>query len=628
MFGTIKPVSVFISSLLLLVASSPLPVNSQETPELRQLTPKTFPDAIKKNDWFVEFFSPYCGHCTAFKPTWTNLVASRDDPPRLSLAQVDCIAYGDLCREQGVEYYPYIRLYRNHANGTQTKELFSESRELSTLERWLDERVPKGTAPPPGGTYPIPALDSDSKNVQTVAKPKYNVEGKVLVLGADTFLERIASQPTFVKFYAPWCGHCQKLAPKWVDLAERLKGVINVAEVNCDAHGTVCREQEIEGYPTVVLYLNGKKIEYTGSKSVSAMEEYIRKAMSPRIETVDHTQYNSRLKEEDVLFLLLHSGKDNRVMDVISKAAQPLLGNPPIFGSTSKQLYSQYEIASTTSVPVLLAIKAHSPDHYAAKLELAGTIAANENADLLENWLQRNRFPLLGKLGMDNFYSVMKNPTKPFVVLAAIDPGPSAESESEEQATATNLDRLSANAKSQLRKFESIARAWADGRETKDKARETVFVWMDGRKWGKWLKNMYGIEDVSKVTNSDGTVGGGAGIVVVDHGSLLYYDADQTGRPIRLNSDSVFDALRAIYAGHGTPKHSENFLERIARNMNNRLLALEDYVKTHIKTTLFLAVVFCIFLIYSFKWCLAADIREANDYYVDAAEKRERGRLD
>ncbi|KAG9019431.1 hypothetical protein FS842_007850 [Serendipita sp. 407] len=315
-------------------------------------------------------------------------------------------------------------------------------------------------------------------------------------------------------------------------------------------------------------------------------------------------------------------------MDVISKAAQPLLGNPPIFGSTSKQLYSQYEIASTTSVPVLLAIKAHSPDHYAAKLELAGTIAANENADLLENWLQRNRFPLLGKLGMDNFYSVMKNPTKPFVVLAAIDPGPSAESESEEQATATNLDRLSANAKSQLRKFESIARAWADGRETKDKARETVFVWMDGRKWGKWLKNMYGIEDVSKVTNSDGTVGGGAGIVVVDHGSLLYYDADQTGRPIRLNSDSVFDALRAIYAGHGTPKHSENFLERIARNMNNRLLALEDYVKTHIKTTLFLAVVFCIFLIYSFKWCLAADIREANDYYVDAAEKRERGRLD
>jgi len=26
----------------------------------------------------------------------------------------------------------------------------------------------------------------------------------------------------------------------------------------------------------------------------------------------------------------------------------------------------------------------------------------------LEKWLQRNRFPMAGKLGMDNFYNVMK----------------------------------------------------------------------------------------------------------------------------------------------------------------------------------------------------------------------------
>lgn len=33
---------------------------------------------------------------------------------------------------------------------------------------------------------------------------------------------------------------------------------------------------------------------------------------------------------------------------------------------------------------------------------------------------------------------------------------------------------------------------------------------MDGRKWGKWLKNMYGIKDVSKV-------GADSGVVIVDH---------------------------------------------------------------------------------------------------------------
>lgn len=90
-----------------------------------------------------------------------------------------------------------------------------------------------------------------------------------------------ADGPVFVKYYAPWCGHCKKLAPTWSELAGKLRNRVNVVEFNCDAseNKAKCRAEGITGYPTLVFYQGGEKAEYRGARGLSQMEDFANKAV-------------------------------------------------------------------------------------------------------------------------------------------------------------------------------------------------------------------------------------------------------------------------------------------------------------------------------------------------------------
>jgi len=85
--------SIFLSSfyfVFLALLGSAIPVHSTE------FTPDNFKSTIASGIWFIEHFSPYCGHCRQFAPTWEELVKYNDEQTSngIELAQVNCAVHG------------------------------------------------------------------------------------------------------------------------------------------------------------------------------------------------------------------------------------------------------------------------------------------------------------------------------------------------------------------------------------------------------------------------------------------------------------------------------------------------------------------------------------------------------
>jgi thioredoxin 1 len=70
-----------------------------------------------------------------------------------------------------------------------------------------------------------------------------------------------AATPALVDFYAVWCGPCKELVPVLDALSAQYKGKVAFARMDAEKVQAVSEEYRIEGYPTVVLFAQGKEVK-------------------------------------------------------------------------------------------------------------------------------------------------------------------------------------------------------------------------------------------------------------------------------------------------------------------------------------------------------------------------------
>ena len=346
--------------------------------------------------------------------------------------------------------------------------------------------------------------------VQSGSQPNRN--GTSVALTAESFQKFVTTSqdPWFIKFYVPWCGHCQHLAPTWAQMAREMKGKLNVSEVNCEASPRLCKDARVTAYPTIYFFRGGERVEYNGLRGLGDLLSFSGKALDSDVKYVDAATFKEMEETEEVIFVYFFdhatTSEDFAALDRLTLS---LIGHAKIVKTDSEILANRFKISTW---PRLLVSRDGRPTYYTA-------LAPQDMRDFRKvlTWMQSVWQPLVPELTASNAKDIME---RKFAVLGVLDRGKpddflqsrrelknAALEWMDKQTQLFHLERQELRDSKQLRIEEAEdrndQRALRQAKSTvisiteEDFRKGVNFAWVDGVFWERWLRSTYGI-DVSK----------------------------------------------------------------------------------------------------------------------------------
>ncbi|KAL3836941.1 hypothetical protein ACJMK2_022344, partial [Sinanodonta woodiana] len=214
------------------------------------------------NSVMVMFYAPWCGHCKSMKPEYEAAAAAiKAGNIDAVLAAVDATKEKRLGTEYKIQGFPTVKYFKDGAFAWDFNE--------RTADKFL-EHMKNPTEPPP----PPP----------TEAKWE-EVESDVVHLTDENFKNILKKKKhALVMFYAPWCGHCKKAKPEYMQAAAKYKDDNKVvfAAIDCTTHNTMCTSHDVTGYPTFKYFNYGKNEQkYMGGREEQDFVNFMKDPLNP-----------------------------------------------------------------------------------------------------------------------------------------------------------------------------------------------------------------------------------------------------------------------------------------------------------------------------------------------------------
>ncbi|KAH9692081.1 protein disulfide-isomerase 5-2 [Citrus sinensis] len=265
------------------------------------------------------------------------------------------------------------------------------------------------------------------RGLSSEEETKFKIDGKVIELDESNFDSAISSfDYILVDFYAPWCGHCKRLAPQLDEAAPilaKLKEPIVIAKVDADKYSRLASKQEIDAFPTLKIFMHGIPTEYYGPRKAELLVRYLKKFVAPDVSILNSDAEVSDFVENAGTFfpLFIGFGLDKSVMSnlALKYKKKAWFAVAKDFSEDTMVLYD------FDKVPALVALQPSYNEH--------NIFYGPFDEEFLEEFIKQNFLPLSVPINQDTLNLLKDDKRK--IVLAIVED----ETEEKSQKLVTTL---------------------------------------------------------------------------------------------------------------------------------------------------------------------------------------------